>query len=334
METASDVAPAAQTSLATGADASTSLDRRRDRAAQLYRQGLSTRAIADELGVTVPTVLRHLKCRDAGPSASLERRRDRAAQLYGQGLSAQAIGRELNVTAPTVLRYLKCGGVKSRPSDWFSGLAGGKLSLSAAARKKELDPQTLRKAIEAGIVRAERIEHPGLGPFGVGFLLDEKELDEDLEAAPMCEFPKCEQKALTGAAGCGDHAGPLTNKGRTWDEETRERMGAGKRGKPRPDQAERLRKSWETDGAGAPSNLLKKAPQIRGRTRQVWFGRWSGKRGGRERLASVDSTFDEKASELRRIHDANPRLGQSELARRIGLSRWQVRQLLSQHSAL
>ncbi len=73
--------------------------------------------------------------------------------------------------------------------------------------------------------------------------------------------------------------------------------------------------------------------ELRGRARQRLVGRISGSLGGRKRAAAVDPTYEQKAAEARRLRTANPRLGTPEIARRTGLSRWQVRRILSPLSA-
>lgn len=77
-------------------------------------------------------------------------------------------------------------------------------------------------------------------------------------------------------------------------------------------------------------NFVRRMP---GRARQRWFGRWSGKLGGRKPVARIDPNYEQKAAEVLRLHNANPRLGGRALAERVGLSHRQVRQLLGRLGA-
>lgn len=69
------------------------------------------------------------------------------------------------------------------------------------------------------------------------------------------------------------------------------------------------------------------------RTRQKWVGRWSGKLGGRPTARTIDHSYEEKAAEVIRLRKLNARLGERALAERAGLSRRQVRAILSDPSA-
>jgi hypothetical protein len=80
-----------------------------------------------------------------------------------------------------------------------------KLSLTAAAKLIARARPTLRHAIELGRIRAERIEHPSLGPHGVGFRILESELLEDLAALPICSHLECDERLLVDDELCPKH---------------------------------------------------------------------------------------------------------------------------------
>jgi len=120
-----------------------------------------------------------------------------------------------------------------------------KVSLTRAAALAGVDRHTLRAAIEAGRVPAERVERPGLGPRGVGYLIDPRAL----ENLPRCRYDGCARGADGGPAvalgasgGCEKHGHALEAMGKKRPPEVGKKISAAKLGKPRPDQAQRLRK--------------------------------------------------------------------------------------------
>ncbi len=120
-----------------------------------------------------------------------------------------------------------------------------KVSLTRAATLAGVNRHTLRAAIEAGRVPAERVERPGLGPSGVGYLIDPRAL----ENLPRCRYDGCARGADGGPAvalgasgGCEKHGHALEAMGKKRPPEVGEKISAAKLGKPRPDQAERMRK--------------------------------------------------------------------------------------------
>jgi plasmid stabilization system protein ParE len=76
-----------------------------------------------------------------------------------------------------------------------------------------------------------------------------------------------------------------------------------------------------------------------GAGRRTVKGRWGGHKGakygqlgGRQPAAKIDLEYAEKAAEVKRLHQTNPRLGGRTLADRTGLSHRQVRAILSQQT--
>src|SRR5256885_1884116 len=118
---------------------------------------------------------------------------------------------------------------------WF--VRGDRVTAVKAAKAYGLDPHALTAAIDAGTVRAVRIE---TGSRSSRFV-DLGELEEDLAGLPRCAFVSkagvpCERPALKpGSVACsGPHARGIETRGRSWrTQEAIEKGNAAKRGKPR-----------------------------------------------------------------------------------------------------
>lgn len=128
----------------------------------------------------------------------------------------------------------------------------GLLSLTKAARHFGLNRHSLADAAKRGLVRSRRIEPPGLGRNGVGFLFDE--LQEDLERLPTCRYDGCDRPALGSSGGCEAHghvfAGARAQGVKRPD--IGPAISAAKTGKPRPDWSERLRQLHIEQGHSPP----------------------------------------------------------------------------------
>jgi hypothetical protein len=249
--------------------------------------------------------------------------RARARELRERGLSTVAIGRELGRSPSTIRRWLLAVGVDTSSV----GLRGGRISASEAERRFGVDRHTLVQAVDAGRVRGERI----VRGRGVEYLFDPAELERDLVS--VCASEGCGRRALGASGGC-EHHGHLFLGARARGVQRPDigpKISAAKRGVDRPDARDRLRAAWAESGGSAFTRGW--AKWRGGRVAQRWLGRWSGNLGGRPSLADTDADFAAKAAKAVELRRANPRLGAREIAKRIGLSHWKVRELLSQPRA-
>ena len=171
-------------------------------------------------------------------SAEIAKRRRRVLRLYESGLTQREIAQRLEMPGATVALDLKMSpGYAPRPTLASFELAAGKITAAEAAERHGLKLLTLCQAIDAGIVRGERVK---LGRRTIR-TLDPLELEDDLARLPRCGFEDCEAPALAPGGGCcGPHGAALFNRGRPKSTETRGKIAAGLRGKPRPDVRERV----------------------------------------------------------------------------------------------
>jgi transcriptional regulator with XRE-family HTH domain len=88
--------------------------------------------------------------------------------------------------------------------------------------------------------------------------------------------------------------------------------------------ADVMRSGWSSGTGAACAVIGRMSPRVR----QIWHGRWGGTKGGRPR-----SYTDEQAREVIELRKRNPKLGGRTLAERVGLSHYQVREILAAQSA-
>jgi hypothetical protein len=117
------------------------------------------------------------------------------------------------------------------------------MSASEAAQRFGVNRHTLVAAAQHERVRARRVEAPGLGPNGSGFMFDEDELVEDLERLPMCGYEGCDRPALGPSGGCEAHGHVLAGARARGVKrpDIGPSISEAKRGKPRPDMVAALR---------------------------------------------------------------------------------------------
>lgn len=190
------------------------LDDRRARATDLYGRGLTMDQVAAELGVSSATVRNYLAALgvDRRPvlvpnpvsQARLLERSHRVADLYAEGRSlgeiADLTGRDREAIRQDLIRV----GVERRSRETsLSGRADGRVFLAAAARQAGVNLDSLRRAAEAGRVRAERVDGGrSPAPGHSRFLFDLDELAADLARLPRCGYPGCDRPALSPSGGC------------------------------------------------------------------------------------------------------------------------------------
>jgi AraC-like DNA-binding protein len=252
--------------------------------------------------------------------------RARARALRELGMSTVAIGRELGRSSSTIRRWLREMGIDTS----VAALRSGRISATEAARRFDVDRHTLIQALAGGRVRGERISR---GRGGNECLFYPAELEHDLNALTACVYEGCGRRALGASGGC-EHHGHVLRGGRARGvprPDIGPKISAAKQGRERPDARERLRSAWaQPEGSAFTKGWAKWRG---GRVAQRWLGRWSGNLGGRPTLAATDADFADKAAKAIELRRANPRLGAREIAKRVGLSRWKVRELLSQPRA-
>jgi len=118
----------------------------------------------------------------------------------------------------------------------------GPLSLVRAAERFGLNAPRLSEAAQAKRVRARKLKRAGT-VRGFEWQFDERELAADLAALPRCTWEECDRPDLNGTGACGEHGQKLWAQGARGTKrppELVEKTAAAKRGKPRPDAAERM----------------------------------------------------------------------------------------------
>jgi hypothetical protein len=254
-------------------------------------------------------------------SVELSDRERCVVHLRELGWGTVRIGRELGCSPSTALRILKRLGYDTSPG----ALRGDRISATEAQRRYGLDRHTLVRAVDSGRVRGERIAY-GRGPEGMEYVFSPDDLEQDLNALPPCAYEGCDAPALGPSGGCERHghvfAGDRARGVKRPD--IGPKIAAAKRGKRRPDAAERLRAAWANRSGSAFT--FGWARWHGGRVAQRWLGRWKGREhgsnGGRPRLVA---TAPEQA-EIRRLADQG--WGRRAIATRLRLSEWFVRTVL------
>jgi hypothetical protein len=248
-------------------------------------------------------------------------RERRAADLRDAGWGSVRIARELGCSPNTVLRILRRLGYDTSPD----ALRGDRISASEAARRYGVNRHTLVLAVKAGHIRGVRIDQ-GRGPAGSEYSFSLPEIEADLNALPRCSYDDCDAPALGPSGGCERHGHVLTgNRARGVKRpDIGPKIAAAKRGKARPDAAQRLRTAWASNSGSAFT--IGWARWRGGRVAQRWLGRWKGREhgasGGRPRLVATEPEH----AEIRRL--AGQGWGRRAIASRLRLSEWLVRTVL------
>lgn len=136
--------------------------RRRAKAAELYKSGLTLEEVGKRLGVSHVTIHRDvtemgLRMRPSGPKVEPGRRAE-AARLYRDGLTLREVGERLGVTADIVLRDLKSLGIKRRRPGPASGERPEFKHRNDAMRAMRKDGATLREIGEVFGVSHQRVD--------------------------------------------------------------------------------------------------------------------------------------------------------------------------------
>jgi hypothetical protein len=155
-----------------------------------------------------------------------EYRQSLVAAAHARGLSGSGIAADYGLSRSAVYADLAELGLPARQTLIDFDRNDGKISLSAYAQKRGLTYSTLRKAIDAGVLRVdiERVDH-GLPPRYYENRVDEAQLDEALKRLPPCGFEGCTKPALGPSGGCsGPHAGALETRGDWWSSDEGQRF--------------------------------------------------------------------------------------------------------------
>jgi hypothetical protein len=220
----------------------------------------------------------------------------------------------------------------------------GRICAKDAAAEFGLDPHTLYRAIDEGIVRGEKIL---LGQGGKSLRhVDPVELEQDLAKLPLCAY--CGEKPALAPSGacCGPHARALETRGTKRPAETCRRISAGKKGKPRPDVRERvaamhadreIHYRWNialVEGRARRITVPERATIMRRRAK----GRLGGLLAARERGTGAPTVEQRlksteegaaKLAEFDRLREKHPTWGRPTLVASTGLTDSQVRALLN-----
>ena len=208
-----------------------------------------------------------------------------------------------------------------------------RITAADAAKRYELPGgyKTLCRAIDAGVVRGERVE---VGSRCI-HLIDPAELEEDLSNLPLCGY--CRKKpALAPSGACsGPHARALETKGTKLSAETCRRMSEGKKGKLRPDVRLRVaqmhadaEQHYRWNVALAEGRTRISTPEAAAMMKRRAKGRLGGLLAARERGigAPTSRVDDEQLREVERL--ANRGWGRPAICEATGLTDWVVRKLL------
>jgi transposase-like protein len=310
VETASDQAPAVAQSVATRAARAIRLARIAARA----RAGETCASIARDEGISAQRVWKILKDTDielgrpgrrpgSSPATLEEARVRRAAasrrvevgQAYADGISRAELARRHGVSERTIGNDLRVLGVDARPP----------------GRPSRYAPAVARTCPVCGVVWMPRF--PSWA---------RRRADTCTRACASeyrAEHPAANEREC-GHEGCAKRFTPSRFE---------TARGHGRFCSRRCWALERWIHRYENE-----ANLT---PLVRagwpGRARQRFVGKISGHLGGRKPQRELDPAYAEKASEARELRRKNPRLGTPEIAKRTGLSRWQVRAILDAPSA-
>jgi hypothetical protein len=218
----------------------------------------------------------------------------------------------------------------------------GRICAKDAATAYGLDPHTLYRAIDEGIVRGEKIV---LGQGGRSLRhVDPVELEEDLANLLLCAY--CGEKRALAPSGacCGPHARALETMGTKRPAETCRKIAAGKKGKLRPDVRERVaamhedrEKHYRWNVALVEGRVRISTPLAATTMKRRAKGKLGGLLAARERgtgAPTVEAKLGRteegkvKLAEFRRLRERHPKWGRPTLVANTGLTDSQVRALL------
>jgi len=186
------------------------------------------------------------------------------------------------------------------------------VSLAEAMRRTGVPQDSLRGAIDVGKIPASREQRPyEPGRFGTRtqLVMRLRDVEEWLASLDSCRYPGCGLPGWSRSGCCsGPHAIGVQTRGVPRSPEARAKMSATLRGRPRgkhaysqcvairdglsrfwssaagdserASRAERMAGFWRS-GEGAPPVVLKL--KASGTVRSRYFGRWSGRLGGKPR---------------------------------------------------
>jgi hypothetical protein len=266
----------------------------------------------------------------------------RVLRLQRNGRSQREIAELLGLPHSTVAYILKrTPGYAPRPTLATFTADHGRITASQAAKTRGLKLWTLCQAIDRGeIPGAETVELAGGRRVRV---VDEKQLDEYLANRPACAYEGCEKRAGVGSRACsGPHARAIATQATTLSSETRGKMAAGKRGKPRPDVKVRVdamhadpethhdwrRKTMKGRFESPNPHVARPTKKTMTRVERAYNGvvgaRAAGRVGGKQRGYSDDQIRMAKV-----LTERDPRIGRTRLARLLKVTEQQARAILN-----
>lgn len=303
--------------------------KRRKRVLALYDAWHTQHEIAAKLGMPASTVAYDLRMspgyvvrppeeRLLRPTVAKRRKRVRA--LYDAGLTQLEIAAKLAMPGSVVALDLKMSpGYVPR-----SSAPVGRISAWAASQKFGLDPTTLGAAIDAGRVRGQAVIVSGKRTCRT---VVAAELEQDLANLPRCVFEGCDKPALAPGGGCsGPHGAARVNRGKPKSAETRGKMAAAKRGRPRPDVRERVAAMHADPETHYSWGVrLAEGRQLPPNSQRRWKGRLGGLEAARTKGAGRRRTelAAEIVAEVRRLTLQG--FGREPIASKLGISVRQVR---------
>lgn len=274
--------------------------------------------LAELLGVSVAEAFAEFH---APRSQEIARRRRRAVRLRGSGRTAGEIAEVIGLS-PSRAQVLAGPPLEAaRP---------GTITAAEASRRYGVKLSTLCRCIADGVIPgAERIRR---GRKWI-YLVDAAQLEAYIAARPQCERPECTKPALVGSrACCGGHASALATAGTPKSSVTRGKMSAAKRGRGRPDMVVRWRDGkWRAVNVVAAADRRAKSGYrpYHGATSRRWKNRANGFRGHRPRAIDADPMYLQKRAKVLDARTRQPEISERALERLSGLSRRQVRAVLS-----
>lgn len=260
-------------------------------------------------------------------------RRQRELELYDAGHTHAEIATVVGISESVVGADLRSmPGYVPRPTRSTYRPRPGCILASHAAAARSLDLGTLCDAIRHGEVPGGFVEEVAEGSV---YVVDEEQLDAYIAARPECEREGCSRRALVGSrACCGGHASGLATIGSRRSFETRGKIGAAKRGRPRPDVAAIFRDP--VLGAKRVAAAIEARDKTgyrpsRGRTRQTWLGKANstkapGPGAQRRGRPAVEATAEQVAM-IHKLRGAG--WGRRAIASRLRLGERLVRNVLS-----